>query len=286
MPELPEVETLKRELEKGLVGQVINHIQILWPKTVQPETKTSFSKIITDKKIVKLERRAKILLIHLDKESSLAVHLKMTGQLILVPKAGKIILGGHPTTDIQTPGPHTRVIFTFQGGDKLYFNDLRKFGWIKILDEKLKKYINHELGLEPLSKTFTMVKWKNILKKYPRRTIKQTLLDQKLIAGIGNIYADEAVHLSYVLPVRKIQTLTEKEIKNLHKNIVAVLKLSIQKKGTSSKNYVRSDGSRGGFMPYLMVYGRNDQACKSCGTKIVKIKHAGRGTHYCPKCQK
>ena len=115
--------------------------------------------------------------------------------------------------------------------------------------------------------------------------MKQVLLDQTLIAGIGNIYADEAAHLSKVLPVRKIKDLKEKEIADLHKNIVAVLKLSIQKKGTSSKNYRRSNGEMGGFMPFLQVYGRKDEKCKTCGTPIAKTKHAGRGTHYCPKCQ-
>ena len=127
---------------------------------------------------------------------------------------------------------------------------------------------------------------KNILEKYPNRTVKQILLDQHLIAGIGNIYTDESAFLSKILPMRKVKTLSGKEINYLHKNIIAVLKLSIKKKGTSSKNYVRSNGQKGGFVPFLMVYGRKGETCKRCGTKIVKIKHAGRGTHYCPECQK
>ena len=286
MPELPEVETIKRELDKTLQGKIISGVEILWPKTVSPTTVTNFTKIVTGKKIVNLERRAKMLIIHLNNKVSLIIHLKMTGQLIFVPKSGKIISGGHPTNDVQTPGRHTRLVFSFKDKSNLYFNDLRKFGWVKILDEKLKKYIDIEVGVEPLSKNFTLNIFKKILEKYPNRTVKQILLDQHLIAGIGNIYADESAFLSQVLPMRKINTLTEKEITDLHKNIIDVLKLSIQKKGTSSKNYVRSNGQKGGFVPYLMVYGRKGETCKRCGAKIVKIKHAGRGTHYCPKCQK
>jgi formamidopyrimidine-DNA glycosylase len=286
MPELPEVETIKRELTKKLVGKTVSDIEILWSKVVSPTSVQQFKKLIIGKKILGLERRAKILLISLSNEVCLAVHLKMTGQLIFVPKKGKIISGGHPTNDVQTPGRHTRLIFHLKSGDTLYFNDLRKFGWVRILDEKLKKYLKDEIGTEPLSKTFTLLNFQNILEKYPNRTVKQVLLDQHLIAGIGNIYADESAHLSAVLPMRKIKTLTEKEISSLHKNIIAVLKLSIQKKGTSSKNYRRSNGEMGGFMPHLKVYGRQNQKCKTCNSLILKTKHAGRGTHYCPRCQR
>lgn len=295
MPELPEVETIKRELGQSLKSQVISDVEILWWKTISPATAINFKKIIIGRRIIGLERRAKMLLIHLNKtrptgssgrEISLAIHLKMTGQLIFVPKSGKMILGGHPTHDVQTPGRHTRLIFKLKSGDTLYFNDLRKFGWVRILDEKLKKYIDTEVGIEPLSTKFTIANFKKLLGKYGNRTVKQILLDQKLIAGIGNIYADEAAFLSHVLPMRKTKTLTEKEITDLHKNIVAVLKLSISKKGTSSKNYLRSNGEKGGFVPHLMVYGRRNEKCKTCGTLILKTKHAGRGTHYCPVCQK
>lgn len=286
MPELPEVETIKRELAKKLIGKTISKLEILSAKTVSPTLPIKFQQLIVGKKIFSLDRRAKMLIIQLTNNISLAIHLKMTGQLILVPKKGKTITGGHPTEDMQTPGRHTRLIFHFKDGDTLYFNDLRKFGWIKILDEKLKKHIENEVGIEPLSKEFTLNIFAEILKRFPNRTVKQVLLDQKLIAGIGNIYADESAHLGRVLPMRKTKSLNEKEIADLYKNIIYILKLSINKKGTSSNNYRRSNGERGGFMPYLKVYGREDEKCKKCGTLIKKIKHAGRGTHYCPKCQK
>ncbi len=286
MPELPEVETIKKELQKALPGKVISGIDILWPKTVSPVSPTKFKKLISNQKILNLDRRAKMLIINFANNISLLIHLKMTGQLILVPKNGKIITGGHPTNDIQTPGKHTRLIFSFKDDSKLYFNDLRKFGWVKILDKKLKKHLETKVGIEPLSKEFNPLILEKIFKKYPNRTVKQILLDQILIAGIGNIYADESTFLAGILPIRKAKTITDKDIVNLHKNITAVLKLSIQKKGTSAKNYVRSNGKKGGFVPYLMVYGRQNQACKKCGQTIIKIKHAGRGTHYCPTCQK
>ncbi len=286
MPELPEVETIKRELEQSLKNKVISDVQIFWAKTVKPSSIINFKKIIKNKKILGLERRAKMLFIHLNKNVSLVIHLKMTGQLIFVPSKGKMITGGHPTHDIQTPGRHTRLIFTFKSGEKLYFNDMRKFGWIRILDDKLKTYLETEIGLEPLSAKFTMVNFKIILNNYPNRTVKQVLLDQKLIAGIGNIYADESAFLSGILPMRKIKTLTKKELAALHKNIIAVLKLSIQKKGTSSRNYLRSNGQLGGFVPYLMVYGRQGEKCKRCKSFILKTKHTGRGTHYCAVCQR
>jgi formamidopyrimidine-DNA glycosylase len=275
MPELPEVETIKRELAKKLTGQTISDLEVLWAKTVSPSLPAKFKTLIVGEKITNIERRAKMLIISLSDEISLAIHLKMTGQLIFVPKKGKII-----------SGRHTRLIFHLKSGDTLYFNDLRKFGWVRILDEKLKRYLENEVGIEPLSKTFTSQVFKEIINRYPNRTVKQVLLDQHLIAGIGNIYADEAAHLSKVLPMRKIKDLKAKEIADSHKNIIAVLKLSIQKKGTSSKNYRRSNGEMGGFMPYLQVYGRKDEECKTCGTPIVKTKHAGRGTHYCPRCQR
>jgi len=286
MPELPEVETIKKELKEKLPGKIISGVEILWAKTVSPAKPFDFKKIITDKKILNLERRAKMLIINLSDKISLLIHLKMTGQLIFVPKTGKIVSGGHPTMDVQTPGRHTRLIFNFRDGETLYFNDMRKFGWVKILDEKLKNHLKTEIGIEPLSSNFTLSTFKKILEKYPNRTVKQILLDQSLIAGIGNIYADESAYLSHILPMRKVKTLKEKEMTNLHKNIMAVLKLSIKKKGTSSRNYLRSTGEKGGFVPHLMVYGRHNETCKKCGAQIKKIKHAGRGTHYCPGCQK
>ena len=304
MPELPEVETLKRELSRSLVGKSIKKARVLWPKTVAPLSVKVFEKKVIGQKITKLERRAKMLVINFSGPLSLAIHLKMTGQLIFIPSKNytcgttvphvyklntkKIIIGGHPAPKDERvlPNPHTRLIFDFTDNSKLYFNDLRKFGWVRLVDDELLDNLTKHLGLEPLSRLFTVESLADIFKRYPNRTIKQILLDQNLIAGIGNIYADESCFLAKLLPNKKAGTLKPAQIKKLHKSIIAVLKLSIQKKGTSSRNYRRSDGSLGGFVPYLYAYGRAGEPCKICQTKIEKIKHAGRGTHYCPHCQK
>ncbi|MCX6714156.1 MAG: DNA-formamidopyrimidine glycosylase [Candidatus Vogelbacteria bacterium] len=292
MPELPEVETLKRELGKALVDLKIKSAQVLWPKTVAPLSVKIFGKEIVNKKIKAVNRQAKILIIDFSDSTALAIHLKMTGQLIFVPKKSRCdldyISGGHPDDQMLEPQPskYTRLIFEFTDGSKLYFNDLRKFGWIRLVDDSQLKDLTKHLGLEPLSKIFTAETLIDIFKKYPNRTIKQILMDQTLIAGIGNIYADESCFLAKLLPTRKSNTLKPAQIKILREKIIAVLKLSIQKKGTSSRNYRRSDGSRGGFVPHLNVYGRTGSPCKVCSHQIQKIKHAGRGTHFCLKCQK
>ncbi|MFA7252409.1 MAG: bifunctional DNA-formamidopyrimidine glycosylase/DNA-(apurinic or apyrimidinic site) lyase [Candidatus Paceibacterota bacterium] len=286
MPELPEVETLKRELQKSLSGQRIAKVQVLWPKTIKPLSPLTFQERLANQKISGLSRRAKMLILELGEDQHVAFHLKMTGQLIFVPKIGNLISGGHPTNDVQTPGRHTRLIFHFQNGDVLYFNDLRKFGWARLLNkDELISSIEH-YGPEPLEKDFTQNYLENLFSKYPKRTVKQILLDQTLIAGIGNIYADEACFLAGILPNRKAGKITNSESKKLHQKIIDVLNLSIKHKGTSSRNYRRSTGEKGNFVKHLNVYGRANQVCKNCKTQIEKIKHAGRGTHFCPKCQK
>lgn len=289
MPELPEVETITRELRKKLIGKTISKVEVRHPKTVAPTTPKQFAERIRNQKISNLSRRAKMILIKFDSDLTLVVHLKMTGQLIFVPnhpnRKGKVIRGGHPMDDTQTPGRHTRIIFHLENGT-LYFNDLRKFGWVRIQDEKLESHIKNNYGPEPLDKSFSLDIFQKIIRRFPNRTVKKILLDQSLIAGVGNIYADEACHLSQIRPDKIAGRLTGAEIALLYKNIRGVLKLSISKKGTSSKNYRRSDGTVGGFMSYLKVYGRENKKCKTCGTLIKKIKHAGRGTHFCPRCQK
>lgn len=286
MPELPEVETIKRELDKALAGLTIKRAEVLWEKTVAPLSVHIFEKEIKEKKVKEIRRQAKILIIDFADSTALAVHLKMTGQLIFVGK--KTISGGHPDnqTGEKQPSKYTRLIFEFTNGSHLYFNDLRKFGWVRLVDDSQLNDLTKHIGVEPLSKLFTDQALVDIFKRFPNRTIKQLLLDQTLIAGIGNIYCDEACFLAKVLPTRKSNTLKSEQIKKLRETIISVLKLSIQKKGTSSRNYRRSNGEPGGFVPHLNVYGRAGEPCKVCHHQIKKIKHAGRGTHFCPHCQK
>jgi len=217
-----------------------------------------------------------------------------------VPKSGKAITGGHPLPETFSlenaseapedekilPNKHTRLILNFTDGSILYFNDLRKFGWARLIDDNQLADLTKNIGVEPLSKLFTEDFLIDLFKRFPKRTVKQILMDQTLIAGIGNIYADESAFLSKLLPTRKANTIKAGQIKKLRQEIIDVLKLSIKMKGTSSRNYRRSDGSFGGFVPHLYVYSRAKKPCKICGTPIEKIRHNGRGTHYCPKCQK
>lgn len=288
MPELPEVETLKQELAAVLVGKKIKSASCDWPKMVQPLSVAKFCKNLVGQRIKSVDRRAKILIITLENDQHILVHLKMTGQLIFKPRKGNLVGGGHPQPGGADglPNKFTRIVLEFTDGSTLYHNDMRKFGWSRLVSETEKDNMLAHNGPEPLSKDFSLKYFKGILDRYPNRKIKQTLLDQTLIAGIGNIYADEAAFLAKVLPTRLADTLNQKEIVDLHKFIIKVLKHSIRKKGTSAKNYLRSDGSKGGFVPYLNVYGRGKLACKICRAPISKIKLNGRGTHFCEECQK
>lgn len=287
MPELPEVETIRRELAKVLVDKTIKKVEVLWPKTVAPLGVDRFIKLVTGQKVINLDRLAKILVINLSGPASLAFHLKMTGQLIFKSEQ-KTIVGGHPAPEDEKvlPNSHTRLILTFSDHSKLYFNDMRKFGWARLVNDNETKLLIGRIGPDPLSKNFTVPYLSELFKKYPKRTVKQILMDQSLIAGLGNIYADESAFLAKLMPNRKADTIKLPQIKKLHQAIIAVLKLAIQKKGTSSRNYVRANGKAGGFVPFLNVYGRAGQPCKVCGKPIKKIRHNGRGTVYCPKCQK
>ncbi|MFH1170366.1 MAG: bifunctional DNA-formamidopyrimidine glycosylase/DNA-(apurinic or apyrimidinic site) lyase [Candidatus Vogelbacteria bacterium] len=294
MPELPEVETLRRELARVLVGQKIASGEILWRGAIKPLSPKQFLQKIIGQKIKKVERRAKILLLSLHpSDLTLAIHLKMTGQLIYQPHPLQLPRRGRERQSKRPlpfgegrGGVHTRVIFNFTDRSHLYFNDLRKFGWLKILSADHRKILIARHGLEPLTPEFSLKKFQTILSRYPNRILKALLLDQTLIAGLGNIYVDESCFASRIKPARKIKTLSKLEIKKLYSAIKRILKLAITKGGTSARDYVRSDGSLGNFVPHLKVYGRAKQPCKICRAPITKIKLAGRGTHFCPRCQK
>ena len=288
MPELPEVETLKRELAKFVKDKKIKSAKVRWPKMVQPLTPLKFQNKIKNKKITDIKRRAKMLIFELSDRNYLTVHLKMTGQLIFQPKKGGLVFGGHPQPGgvNDLPNKFTHVIIDFTDGTNLFFNDMRKFGWMRYVDrEDLYPLISH-YGVEPLSKSFSLAAFELLLRLHPRRPIKKFLFDQGLVAGLGNIYIDEACYYAKILPTRPVGSLTKTEVKNLHQGIPEILKLSISKKGTSFSDYVQLDGKQGQFVKWLQVYNKAGQRCQRCGTLITKIKLNGRGTHFCPKCQK
>lgn len=288
MPELPEVETIRADLSRVIVNKKIKNFEVRVKKAVHPQSVKKIKADLVGAKIIAAKRRAKMLILSLDTKQHLLVHLKMTGQLIYEPTNGRVIMGGHPQPGghLNLPNQYTRAIFTFTDRSKLFFNDLRKFGWLRTASQAELEEMVAKVGPEPLSPDFTLPYFAGILRRYPNRPIKQILLDQRLIAGIGNIYADEAAHLSGILPSRKAGSLKPAEIATLYKNIVGVLKLAIKKKGTSSRNYRRVDGGEGGMVKHLKVYGRGNKPCLTCFTPLKKTKLAGRGTHFCPKCQK
>ena len=287
MPELPEVETLKRDLKK-VKGKKIKSVKVNWPKMVLPLTVKSFTQNLKGQKILNIKRRAKVLIFELSNERYLMVHLKMTGQLIFDPKKGKMVVGGHPqkggTQDL--PNKYTHVIINFTDGTTLYFNDLRKFGWMRLVNKDYVDELSNGLGVEPLTKSFTFDYFTNFVKRFPNRRVKQFLLDQTIIAGLGNIYVDESCYGAKIKPTRRVGSLTKKETKDLFKCIPEVLKLSIANKGTSFSNYIQLDGKEGRMIKFLKVYNKKGQKCQRCGAEIKKIKLNGRGTHFCAKCQK
>jgi len=232
MPELPEVETLRRELVKAIKGKIIKSAICDWPKMVKPLTIAEFQNKIRNKKIIDIQRRSKVLILNLAGPLSLLIHLKLTGQLIfkpnnLKPKTSKLVVGGHLLplrsseaspqkggTDIL-PNKFTHLIFNFSDGSKLYFNDLRKFGWARLVNDIGVAEMIEMHGPEPLTKDFTFKYFQQVLIKYPNRKIKQILLDQGLISGLGNIYADESCFCAKILPMRIIKTLKDQELKKL-----------------------------------------------------------------------
>jgi formamidopyrimidine-DNA glycosylase len=293
MPELPEVETLRRELTKAIVGKTIKSASCDWFKMVKPLSVSEFQSKIKNKKIVGIQRRSKVLIFDLAGPLSLLIHLKLTGQLIFRPYKLKadgygLVIGGHPQKGgfKNLPNKFTHLIIDFTDGSILYFNDLRKFGWARLVDDAGVAEMIGKHGPEPLTKEFNLAYFQSVLKKYPNRKIKQILLDQKLIGGLGNIYCDEACYCAKILPVRIVRKIKPAEAKKLFVCINRIIKLAISKKGTSADTYVQLDGRPGGMMPYLKVYGRKGEKCGRCGGIVERMKLNGRGTHFCRHCQK
>ncbi len=283
MPELPEVETVKKELAKRIIGQKIVQVKILEKKQFfgDPE-------LIIDQKIVKLWRRAKILAVDIN-GLTLLIHLKMTGQIIYLSNKKKLISVGHPLPfgPDQLPNKMTRIIIGLDDGSRLFFNDLRKFGWLKVLTKKQTRAELSNLGPEPLGKDFTLKYFINSLKK-TRRTVKTVLLDQAVVAGIGNIYANEALFEAEIDPRRQANSLSDQEIAKLHQAIKRILLEAINYGGTSAADqaYIKPDTSPGRYQEKLRVYQRNGQKCYRCGGIIARFNQNGRSTFWCPGCQK
>lgn len=287
MPELPEVETVRIGLSEFLPGKQVAEEWHDWPKGF-PNASADIAQFLIGARITGVRRRAKVLLIDLDTDYTLVIHLKMTGQLVY--RGSQEQFGaGHPNESLvgELPDRSTRVILIFTDGSKLFFNDQRKFGWVRLLPTAEVQNLDFfkKVGPEPLAADFTVQDFIARLRRRPRSNIKAALLDQTVIAGVGNIYADESLWGSGIHPETKVQDVSEERLEALYKALIAVLRLSIEKGGSTDRNYVNAEGKRGSYLTFANVFRREGQACARCGAVIFKTRVAGRGTHICPGCQ-
>ncbi len=375
MPELPEVETVKRGLNKLIIGKVIAAVRADNPKSF-PNAEPDVRNSLIGASVTEVRRRAKVLLIDLSTNYTLVIHLKMTGQLVYVgqhnhdtstsissrrlhagstkgpgallnsgsrclektdvqlssalratdapsihgtlePKSGPTsglesdlarssalnegassgeldneerFAGGHPTDSLvgALPDKSTRVIIHFADDSHLFFNDQRKFGWVRLMPTSEVPNIDFmkRVGPEPLEADFTATEFATRFKRRAKTTIKAALLDQSVIAGVGNIYADESLWSAKIHPATRVGDLPSSKFQLLYSELRTVMNLSIEKGGSTNRNYVNAEGKKGSYMEFARVFRREGLECPRCGTEIIKIRVAGRGTHICPKEQK
>jgi len=287
MPELPEVETVRQGLLKLIIGKSIVGASHDTPKSF-PNTESDVKNFFVGAEITDVRRRAKVLMIDLSTGYSLVIHLKMTGQLVFVGKDTRFG-AGHPNDSLVNvlPDKSTRVTITFTDGSQLFFNDQRKFGWVMLLPtlEIPNLAFMKKVGPEPLEADFTAEQFAERFKRRAKTNIKAALLDQTVVAGVGNIYADEALWGAKINPQRLVATITPAEFEALYTDLREVMNLSIKKGGSSNHTYVNAEGKRGSYMDFARVFRREGLPCPRCGTTIEKSRVAGRGTHICPYCQ-
>lgn len=348
MPELPEVETIRRGLHDLIVGKVVANAECLQSPKSFPNAPADVSTFLIGATVASVQRRAKVLLMELSSGYTLVTHLKMTGQLVyestgevrdksyeirkkqpvlpttnkqlrhneLHPEFGDITNtrvhsdtidphisyllshnsnsaerwgGGHPSDSFvhELPDNTTRVVLTFSDDSTLFFNDLRKFGWMKLVPTAEVPYLPfmQKVGPEPLEAAFTGKILFVRLQRRKNTSIKAAILDQTVLAGVGNIYADESLWAAKIHPSTQVKYLSLKQIELLADEVKYVMKLSIEKGGSTDKNYVDAEGKKGSYLNFANVFRREGQPCPRCGTTIEKIRVAGRGTHICPRCQ-
>ena len=286
MPELPEVETVRRGLAKLIIGKVVSEQSHDTEKGFPNSPKDS-AEFLIGAEITDVRRRAKVLMIDLSSGYSLLIHLKMTGQLVFV---GETRFGaGHPNDSLvnELPDKSTRVTLSFSDGSKLFFNDQRKFGWMRLMPTLEIPNIDfmRKVGPEPLANEFTANEFMQRFARRARTNIKAALLDQSVVAGVGNIYADESLFGAKIHPQRLVASVTEQEFNALYKELRDVMNLAVEKGGSSNSTYVNAEGQKGSYMDFARVFRREGLLCPRCGSIIEKMRVAGRGTHICPHCQ-
>ena len=273
MPELPEVETIRRTLIEHVRNLKIEEIRLFWPSAVSGWEDQDFVTLVVGRRIRDVERRGKYLLILLEGDLTLIAHMRMTGRLLYYQEG-------------RASEKHTHVVFRLERGE-LHFSDVRKFGRIQAIPTALRFSGSalQKLGPEPLSESFTSAVLKERLGR-KKGSLKAALLDQTVVAGIGNIYADEALFSAGLQPERRVDSLTEAELSRLHQEIRTVLETGIKAGGASVRDYRDAEGNKGSFQETMQVYGRGGKPCSVCGQSLLRTRVAGRSTVYCANCQK
>jgi formamidopyrimidine-DNA glycosylase len=274
MPELPEVETIRRQLAPHLTGRTIRTAEVLDARWSEPAAPAEVADAIEGRRVVDVGRRGKYFDVELEGEVHLVMHLRMTGNLLVVP-AGD-----------EEERPYVRVRFGLDDGSRMLFADPRRFGTGIVLlgDAARDAYFEQRLGVEPLGPDFTAEALR-ALAKGRRSPVKAFLLSQERIAGVGNIYADEALFRARIHPLRPVGTLRRPQIEALREAVVESLELGIDSRGASIDDFRHTDGARGSFQDRFLVHRREGEPCPRCGTTVVKMRAAGRGTYVCPRCQ-
>jgi formamidopyrimidine-DNA glycosylase len=286
MPELPEVETVRLQLLHKVRGKTIDHVTVYHSKTVAHDK--TIGRKLKGLTIADIDRVGKLLIWHFaDSQRHLLAHLKMTGQFLYVDGKNAIAGGGHTLspTDTSLPNRHTRVAFHFTDDTTLYFNDMRLFGYTKLGTPAEVAAARSKFGPEPHDPTFSIDDFVRGVRTR-KAPIKAILLDQTFVSGLGNIYVDEALFRAGIRPTARGSILSKPRLQKLAVAAADVLRESIAVGGTTFQHFADTGGEEGNFSDYLKVFGKQNTPCSVCGTRIVKIRCAGRGTHYCPQCQK
>ncbi|MFA6001378.1 MAG: DNA-formamidopyrimidine glycosylase [Thermoleophilia bacterium] len=273
MPELPEVETIRRQLANSVIGHTFTNVAVQDPLVTAPAAVKSFKRQLLGRNVIELSRRGKYLRFELDNGFMLVIHLRMTGRLTAVNLP--------IDKDLKK---HLRLLFCFEDETCIAFNDARRFGKAFILKASEAMEYWKKMGPEPLDRSFNAARLKRILEKR-NRPIKSFLLDQHMVAGIGNIYADEALYLARIHPLCPASELSDDEIDLLVRSIKSTLRSAIAHKGSSIDTYRDSEGRKGEFQDTFNVHRREGEPCPACGRTVEKIKVGGRGTYFCPACQ-
>ncbi|HYX87779.1 MAG TPA: bifunctional DNA-formamidopyrimidine glycosylase/DNA-(apurinic or apyrimidinic site) lyase [Gaiellaceae bacterium] len=275
MPELPEVETVRARLEPKLVGHRFQHVEIFDERLTRPFDPTGVAAELEGERVAALDRRGKYLVVRFESGRVLLIHLRMTGNLL------------HDNGRSAPVGEerHRRAVVRLDDGSDVVYRDMRRFGtWLLVEPDELEPYLSGRLGGDPLGRSFTAKRLEERLAGR-RAPVKAVLLDQRRLAGVGNIYADEALWRARIHPLRAAGDLDDAELRALHRGIRAALHAGIARQGATISSYRTPDGSPGRMQQEFRVYGREGEPCDRCGTPIEKIRAAGRGTYYCPRCQ-